>query len=92
MFRSRLRQRTEEVVTEEEVEDLKQVISKLQKQLHQIVDQEIASNNEACGLATNGIVHLNIEMEGLTEERSRLLEELNRETEALEALERQCEE
>mmetsp|Transcript_8600 Transcript_8600/g.17337 ORF Transcript_8600/g.17337 Transcript_8600/m.17337 type:complete len:366 (+) Transcript_8600:263-1360(+) len=92
MFRSRLRQRTEEVVTEEEVEDLKQVIFKLQKQLHQIVDQEIASNNEACGLATNGIVHLNIEMEGLTEERGRLLEELNRETEALEALERQCEE
>ena len=69
MFRSRLRQRTEEIVTEEEVEDLKQEISKLQKQLHQIVDQEIASNNEACGLATNGFVHLNIELEGLTEER-----------------------
>ena len=92
MFTSLLRQRTEEVVTEADVEDLKLEISKLQKQLHQIVDQEIAVNNEACGVATNGIVQLNIEMEQRTNERCRLNEELERETEALKALERQCEE
>ena len=89
-LRARLQQRTE-VVTEAEVEDLKIEISKLQKQLHQIVDQEIASNNEACGVATNGIVQLNIEMEKFTEERCRLNEELSLETEALKALDRQCE-
>ena len=92
MFRSRLRQRNEQVVTEADVKDLKLEISKLQKQLYQIVDQEIASNNEACGVATNGVVQLNIEMEKLAEERDRLNEELEREKEALEALETQCEE
>lgn len=93
MFRSRRRQRNEQVVvTEADVEDLKLEISKLQKQLHQIVDQEIASNNEACGVATNGIVQLNIELEKLSEERCRLNEELQQEKEALQALERQCEE
>ncbi len=93
MFRSRRRQRNEQpVVTEADVEDLRIEISKLQKQLHQIVDQEIASNNEACGVATNGIVQLNIELEKLSEERCRLNEELDREKETLNALERQCEE
>ena len=91
MFTSLLRQRTEEVVTEADVENLKLEISKLQKQLHQIVNQEIAVNNEACGVATNGIVQLNIEMEQRTNERCRLNEELQREKEALKALERQCE-
>ena len=87
------RQRTEEeVVTEADVEYLKVEISKLQKQLHQIVDQEIAVNNEACGVATNGIVKLHIEKEQKTKERCRLNEELHRETETLKSLERQYEE
>ncbi len=91
-LRARLQQQRNEVVTEADVEELKIEISKLQKQLHQIVTHEIASNNEACGVATNGIVQLNIEMDKLTKERCRLNEELTMETEALKALERQCEE
>ncbi|KAL7433824.1 hypothetical protein ACHAXM_003756 [Skeletonema potamos] len=91
-LRARLQPLRTEVVSEADVEGLKFEIAKLQKQLHQIVDQEIASNNEACGVATNGIVQLNIEMEKLTKERCRLNEELGMETEALKALERQFEE
>ena len=95
MFFSDLRnrlQRPTEVVTEADCEDLRTEISKLQRQLHQIVDQEIVSNNEACGVATNGIVQLHIEMDKITEELSRLKKELNVESDSLKALERQCEE
>lgn len=95
MFFSDLRNRwtpPTEVVTEADCEDLRTEISKLQRQLHQIVDQEIVSNNEACGVATNGIVQLHIEMDKLTEERSRLKNERNVEADALKALEKQCEE
>ena len=94
MFFSDLRNRLRptEVVTDAECEDLRTEISKLQRELHQIVDQEIVSNNEACGVATNGIVQLHIEMDKLTAERSRLKTERNVESESLKALERQCEE
>lgn len=94
MFFSDLRNRLQrtEVVTENDCDGLRTEISKLERQLHQIVDQEIVSNNEACGVATNGIVQLHIEMDKLTEERSRLKKERNVESDSLKALERQCEE
>jgi len=95
MFFSDLRnrlQRPTEVITEADCEDLRTEISKLQRQLHQIVDQEIVSNNEACGVATNGIVQLHIEMEKLHIEMEKLKSERNVESDSLKALERQCEE
>lgn len=89
-LRARRLQRTE--VTEAGCEELKSEISKLQKQLHQIVEQEITSNNDAYGVATNGVVQLHNELEKLTMERSRLKNELRRKADSLKGLERQCEE
>lgn len=62
----------EEAVTEDEVREIKSNVSALRKQLHQIVDDEIPSNNEACGLATNGMLILR----GEVEQKRTLLDEL----------------
>ena len=57
------RNSNEPLVTSSEVSELQTTVNALRKQLHQLVDNEIASNNEACGVATNGMVLLRNELE-----------------------------
>lgn len=59
----RLASRDGEQVSESEVLELKSTVTQLHKQLHQIIDDEIPANNEACGVATNGMVMLRNELD-----------------------------
>lgn len=61
-----------EPVTESEVRALRSTARALRKQLAQIVDEEIAPNNEACGVATDGMEMLRKEVGGRRSARDEL--------------------
>ena len=79
-----------ENVSQADVDELQSTVGALRKQLHQIVDTEIPSNNEACGVATNGMLLLRNELEKKRAERDKLQIDFSEAQEELKCIEHNC--
>ena len=79
-----------ETVSQADVDELQLTVSALRKQLHQIVDTEIPSNNEACGVATNGMLLLRNELDQKRTERDKLQVDFNEAQDELKCIEHNC--
>mmetsp|Transcript_45201 Transcript_45201/g.94825 ORF Transcript_45201/g.94825 Transcript_45201/m.94825 type:complete len:389 (-) Transcript_45201:75-1241(-) len=77
-------------VTDEEIEELNDTAQSLRKELQQIVDGEIAPNNEACGVAANGMVMLQNEMKEKKLKLIKLRHMLDEARRELDNVEEQC--
>jgi len=79
-----------ENISQADVDELQSTVGALRKQLHQIVDTEIPSNNEACGVATNGMLLLRNELEKKRSEKDELQIDFNKAQEELKCIEHNC--
>ena len=77
-------------ITEDEIFEAQQTASSLRKQLQLIVDFEIASNNEACGVAINGMVLLRNERDEKKVHLTHSRQALSESKSELSRLENQC--
>ena len=59
--------------TQSEINELRTAADTLRIQLHRIVNNEISSNNEACGVATNAMLMLRNDLENKRQRRDELL-------------------
>mmetsp|Transcript_20132 Transcript_20132/g.43728 ORF Transcript_20132/g.43728 Transcript_20132/m.43728 type:complete len:393 (-) Transcript_20132:65-1243(-) len=90
-LRSRFTQRGgDEPVTQSEVSELKLAVSALRKHLQHIVEDEIAQNNEACGVAANGMILLRNERDGERHQRDELRGKLEDAKSELAQMENRC--
>lgn len=79
-----------ENISQADVDELQLNVGALRKQLHQIVDTEIPSNNEACGVATNGMLLLRNELDKKRAEKDELQIDFSEAQEELKCIEHNC--
>ena len=89
-YRFQRRLSNEPQVTQSEVSELSNTVTALRKQLHQIVDNEIPANNEACGVAINGMIMLRNELDKKRAERDMLRDAADEAADELDCIEETC--